>query len=283
MAYWIIRTPAEVVKTQVQTGQFSSVREALAETLRFTPNISSVCNMAEVDDDSIDDREDLELRGLSAVKNSEQQLAGIGALWRRYPVMLSLDIPFQLINFVLYGVLSEAVFGEGGGLHWEQNVWTRLFCGMVCGMVAAGLTCPLDVCKTRIISREKQQKLQENPKKDLHQRLLSMGVQVGDGFVLDEDRPVPSDSTTTADGIEGTHHEQSTPARSTSNTNSTLQPFTNGNVLVEMVHILRTEGVQTLFLGLGQRLVYTGLANGIRLAAYGTSRMDLMMRSLDRL
>jgi hypothetical protein len=55
----------------------------------------------------------------------------------------------------------------------------------------------------------------------------------------------------------------------------------NSNVFVELVKIYKEEGVGTLFLGLRQRLAYTGLANGIRIAAYGTSRMDLMMRSLD--
>ena len=42
-------------------------------------------------------------------------------------------------------------------------------------------------------------------------------------------------------------------------------------------------GPKTLFLGLVPRLLYTGLANGIRLSAYGTSRMDLMIKSLDTL
>jgi hypothetical protein len=58
---------------------------------------------------------------------------------------------------------------------------------------------------------------------------------------------------------------------------------TNINVWKEMQKIVSEEGFSTLFLGLKQRLIYTGLANGIRLAAYGTSRMDLMMRSLDNL
>ena len=57
----------------------------------------------------------------------------------------------------------------------------------------------------------------------------------------------------------------------------------NQNVLIEMKNIAQKEGVSALFLGLGQRVLYTGLANGIRFAAYGTSRMDLMMRSLDDL
>lgn len=55
------------------------------------------------------------------------------------------------------------------------------------------------------------------------------------------------------------------------------------NVIQEFFKIKSEEGVGTLFLGIKQRLIYVGLANGIRLAAYGTSRMDLMMRSLDDL
>ena len=55
----------------------------------------------------------------------------------------------------------------------------------------------------------------------------------------------------------------------------------NDNIFKEAIKIYKEEGFSTLFLGLRQRLLYTGLANGIRLAAYGTSRMDLMMRSLD--
>jgi hypothetical protein len=59
--------------------------------------------------------------------------------------------------------------------------------------------------------------------------------------------------------------------------------ITATNVVSEIISIVQDEGPGTLFLGVGQRLIYTGLANGIRLAAYGTSRMDLMMRSLDDL
>ena len=54
-------------------------------------------------------------------------------------------------------------------------------------------------------------------------------------------------------------------------------------MLVELSNILKEEGFGALFLGVQQRLLYTGLANGIRLAGYGTFRMDLMMRSLDSL
>ena len=69
-------------------------------------------------------------------------------------------------------------------------------------------------------------------------------------------------------------------------TNSVIagnQNENDNNVLIELVKIAKEEGIGSLFLGIRPRLLYTGLANGIRLAAYGTSRMDLMMRSLDDL
>ena len=73
-------------------------------------------------------------------------------------------------------------------------------------------------------------------------------------------------------------------------TGTALSPANFSNVKVrssgvidEMFKIIKEEGVGALFLGINQRLLYVGLANGIRLAAYGTSRMDLMMKSLDDL
>lgn len=96
MAYWLFRTPAEVIKTQVQTGQLPSVVEAIAAA-------------------------------------KEKYSNGLWGLWKHYTVMLSLDIPFQIMNFILYGVLSEAVSGAG----IAPSIWTRLFCGASCGMVGA--------------------------------------------------------------------------------------------------------------------------------------------------
>ena len=94
MAYWLFRTPAEVIKTQVQTGQLPSVADAVAA---------------------------------AKLKYSSNWLG----LWKHYTVMLGLDIPFQIMNFILYGSLSDVVTAAG----ISPSVWTRLFCGASCGMV----------------------------------------------------------------------------------------------------------------------------------------------------
>jgi hypothetical protein len=72
--------------------------------------------------------------------------------------MLSLDIPFQIFNFVLFGFVSDAVLNAG----YETSILTRLFCGITCGMVSAFVTCPIDVCKTRIVSRDRDQAVEES-------------------------------------------------------------------------------------------------------------------------
>eukprot|EP01039_Chlorochromonas_danica_P001971 gene1971-2151_t len=193
-AYWIFRTPAEVVKTQVQTGQAETVRLAWRDHGR-----------------------------------------DLGGLFMAYPVVLWLDIPFQLINFLLYGTMSQALANAGVPV----SVWSRLLTGVGCGMTAAALTCPLDVCKTRILARNRARKQVSSPLKQEQEEI--------------EERSKPH------------------------------IPEASSNVPAELVRLVQEEGPGALLLGLRQRLLYTGLANGIRLAAYGTSRMDLMMRSLDDL
>jgi len=238
MVYWIIRTPAEVIKTKVQAAEFPDVTSAF-ESIRDTE--------------------------------------GVPSLWKFYSVMLSLDVPFQVINFILYGFLADVVVNAGV----EQNVLTRLGVGIGCGMVAAAVTCPLDVVKTRIQTKVKASAAPSTgtvmPRMEAVVDLGGMpssssraaaSVNEDGGRVgLLESSPVPV-SAMKGDGMEECDDGGAE---------------LNTNVATELADILRNEGVGALFLGLQQRVLYTGLANGLRFAAYGTSRMDLMMRSLDDL
>jgi hypothetical protein len=104
VAYWAFRTPAEVIKTQVQTGQSPSVLVAL-KAIKHSLG-----------------------QGQSQGGNGGKSLFN---LWKYYPVMLNLDVPFQIMNFILYGVVSDAVVAAG----FAPSIWTRLFCGTSCGMV----------------------------------------------------------------------------------------------------------------------------------------------------
>ena len=356
MAYWLFRTPAEVVKTQVQTYQSASCKESL-----------------------------------QVAQNSQNGLLG---LWKYYPVMLSLDIPFQILNFILFGFVSDAVLHAG----YETSILTRLFCGVTCGMITGAVTCPIDVCKTRIISRDKAANAAEITKESVKVIKVDhdLEVDVEGKFEIHGVNQILTSSNrnsatksglkskiilTELDGtseslptldlkkneIKYSRDRRDTDERedlgfefqcldqgSTSGTmllapikkeridNSedsdinTIQRWENemkieinlnvtstevaatagvdpvvqtdlveknilltieteplvskkmkkdsdNNIIDELFKIIKEEGVGTLFLGIKQRLLYVGLANGIRLAAYGTSRMDLMMKNLDDL
>ena len=256
MAYWLFRTPAEVLKTQVQTGQLPTVSAAIEQAKIKNPN-------------------------------------GLLGLWKYYPVMLCLDIPFQVVNFILFGSLSDAVSNAG----YSSSIWTRLFCGTTCGMISAGLTCPIDVCKTRIISRDKAaqeaafQRMQASATSSsvtvasLATATTATQVSTAGEAALEEGtlgsvsllHASPDEASSSSSGIVGTDSAGSASGDAADATQN------NSNVLVELLRIAKDEGLGALFLGLRPRLAYTGLANGIRLAAYGTSRMDLAMRSLDEL
>ena len=318
MAYWLFRTPAEVIKTRVQTFQSPNCKAAL----------------------------------LDAKDNDEKGLLG---LWKHYNVMLTLDVPFQVLNFVLLGFVSDAVLSAG----YETSILTRLFCGVTCGMITAAVTCPIDVCKTRIITRDRKKTeivdevkvLNSQPistpshaesiteferfstrnevytidedfarsrdgwMSDIGQGRLALGQDRDRGIGLLErqerqtvvvamnqlDQVVPNTESdigafshpapmSPADTV---HVPQTVGVTAESNsiyTGTTLSPVNfsnvpvrNNSVIDEMFKIIKEEGVGALFLGINQRLLYVGLANGIRLAAYGTSRVDLMMKSLDDL
>ena len=105
------RLSQKVIKTSVQTRQCPSVKVALEES----------------------------------------KLEPITNFWKNYPVVLALDVPFQIVNFILYGIFNDYLKSMGV----DGSVISRLFCGITCGCIAAYVTCPLDVAKTRIISREK--------------------------------------------------------------------------------------------------------------------------------
>jgi hypothetical protein len=230
-AYWVVRTPAEVIKTNVQAGLQPDVKTAL----RFA-------------------------------KGSPE---GFQGLWKFYRVMLSLDIPMQVINFILYGIMFDAVQKVG----IEQGVLSRLGVGIACGMVAAAVTCPLDVCKTRIQTA----RIAENVGSQSRGSVLA--PEGGEGM---ESRTVNlSDSS--ENGLMGSEAQPLVTHDTSSDQLADEDAGYTGNMYTELITILQTEGIGSLFLGLQQRVLYTGLANGIRFAAYGTSRMDLMMRSLDEM
>ena len=126
----------------------------------------------------------------------------------------------------------------------EASVATRLFAGITCGCVGAFITCPLDVAKTRIISRKKEL---SNQKKRRQLEILEIAAAPAMAFANDTNIPVEMLEVGRRDDTDWDPVDEDDD---------------NSNVLIELPKILKAEGVGALFLGVQQRLLYTGLANG---------------------
>eukprot|EP01061_Rhynchopus_euleeides_P030618 TRINITY_DN50861_c0_g1_i1.p2 TRINITY_DN50861_c0_g1~~TRINITY_DN50861_c0_g1_i1.p2 ORF type:complete len:274 (+),score=109.54 TRINITY_DN50861_c0_g1_i1:60-881(+) len=72
----------------------------------------------------------------------------VGGLYRGYPVTVCREIPFALIQFPLWESLkSQFAYDE----HGKKNDIMASACGAFAGGLAAAVTTPLDVAKTRIM------------------------------------------------------------------------------------------------------------------------------------
>lgn len=64
------------------------------------------------------------------------------------------EIPFSLIQFPLWEFFKSTVRKSNGNRPVEP--WQATLCGAVSGAIAAFLTTPLDVAKTRVILADKE-------------------------------------------------------------------------------------------------------------------------------
>ncbi|KAI8873211.1 mitochondrial carrier [Ramicandelaber brevisporus] len=113
IAACIARVPTEVVKQRMQAGQHSSIADAIR-------------NIAKSD------------AGL------------VRGLYRGYLTTVAREIPFTCIQFSLYEALRASYAKRLGRERLDDGLRSAM-CGFVSGGVAAGLTTPLDVVKTRVM------------------------------------------------------------------------------------------------------------------------------------
>jgi len=82
------------------------------------------------------------------IVRSTLRTEGVRGLYRGYLTTVSREIPFSLIQFPLWEYLKSRL-GEWRGR--DPAAWEASLCGAVAGGLAAALTTPLDVAKTRIM------------------------------------------------------------------------------------------------------------------------------------
>eukprot|EP00548_Thalassiothrix_antarctica_P005715 CAMPEP_0194141656 /NCGR_PEP_ID=MMETSP0152-20130528/11055_1 /TAXON_ID=1049557 /ORGANISM="Thalassiothrix antarctica, Strain L6-D1" /LENGTH=272 /DNA_ID=CAMNT_0038840353 /DNA_START=60 /DNA_END=878 /DNA_ORIENTATION=+ len=116
----LVRVPTEVVKGRMQTATDAAKKMGLVDTIKLVLN---------------------EKHGTSSFNFT-------GGLYRGYGITLMREIPFALIQFPLYEKFKILV-GD-----WQQYPSTPVqgaACGSVSGGIAAAITTPLDVLKTRLM------------------------------------------------------------------------------------------------------------------------------------
>ena len=77
---------------------------------------------------------------------------GLRGLYRGYLTTVMREIPFSFIQFPLWEYLKKKTSQR---TNTKVKPWQAMVCGAVSGGIAAFLTTPLDVAKTRIILADK--------------------------------------------------------------------------------------------------------------------------------
>jgi len=107
---------------------------------------------------------------------------GIKGFYRSYLTTVLREIPFGTIQFPLWEYLKTRFAKYNKNNRCEP--YQAAICGAIAGAIAAGVTTPLDVAKTRITLSEKQQKLTQkwkiyNTLKEVYQQSGYRGLYSG--------------------------------------------------------------------------------------------------------
>jgi len=81
--------------------------------------------------------------------NTVYKTEGLGAFYRSYTTMLTMNIPFQVVHFMVYEQMMNLINESG-----EYDPWKHALSGGIAGAMAATITMPWDVMKTLLNTQE---------------------------------------------------------------------------------------------------------------------------------
>lgn len=146
----LVRVPTEVIKAKMQTGSTATAggsgggaAASLSETFQLVLK---------------------ETHGGSVLSNFT------GGLYRGYGITLMREIPFAIIQFPLYERFKR-VWSEKQG--YQVSPIQAATCGSIAGGIAAAITTPLDVVKTRLMLGADKHNIPYNGAMDVIQRTYS--------------------------------------------------------------------------------------------------------------
>ena len=215
----VILTPAEVLKQNAQMVQ----KSASASTQTFDANAT--------------------IQALRKFKKPSQ-------LWRGYTALAARNLPFTAIQFPMFEHLKQAILsyrqqhGAIRGTLLEKGLVTAISAGTA-GSIAAVITTPVDVVKTRIMLSAAAE---EGKKSGEGQHALKQAEAQGKDTKFEIER-----------------------AR------RTARAARSGGLAVGR-EILRVEGVKALFRGGALRALWTALGSGLYLGVYESGRTYLEER-----
>ena len=136
----LVRVPTEVLKSKMQTNALG------------TATLSSTVQLV-----------------LSEKDGRAFASSVFGGLYRGYGITLLREVPFAFIQFPLYEKF-KVIWGEYQG--YRTSPLQAATCGSISGGIAAGLTTPLDVIKTRLMLGSDRLGVPYHGAKDVIQRLM---------------------------------------------------------------------------------------------------------------
>lgn len=129
-----IRVPTEMVKQQLQAGKHSSPITAL----------HCITHSKTLEQDSV------------MLSHRPINWWGLHHLFRGMPIMLARELPFSMIQMSLYEGFKRYLDNHNNSSSNFQYVSLVPFCAAAAGGIAAFLTTPLDVIKTRVMLQNHQ-------------------------------------------------------------------------------------------------------------------------------